>query len=159
MHACIHTALCTTSALNQIIRSVRPVITAAALDRPNWTSAQFSHAVLLLLNREHSAVSKQYMELQLGRHMTNGVSKQQLEGEAVLAALVKAEWLSLQHYSDWAVDIPHTAHRLDNDNIEYDIVTAPSPVELYYMKSIQPQLERTLQSWEQQQQKQQVCSV
>jgi hypothetical protein len=156
MHACARTTtLCTTSDLNQIVRSVKPVIKAATLDRTHWTGAQFAHAVLLLLNSKHNAFSKRHMEVQLGRHVAHDVSKQQLRGQAVVAALVKAERLALRRYSDWSVVIPHTTYVID-DITSYDIATAPSPVELLCMKSIQPQLECTLQAWEQ---NKQVCSV
>jgi hypothetical protein len=101
MHACARTTtLCTTSALNQIGRSVKPVIKAAALDRTHWTGAQFAHAVLLLLNSKHDAFSKRHMDTQLGRYVTHDVSKQQLQSEAVLAALVKAERLVLRRCSE-----------------------------------------------------------
>ena len=139
-------------------RDVELFVAAAAHDSANWTGAQYANAVLLLLNSPHSAVSKQKLEIQLGRHVTNDVSKQQLQGEAVLAALVKAQRLVLRRYSGWALDIPHDAYQFDNDKLD-DIVTAPSPVELYCVKCIRPQLERTLQVWKQQQQKQQVCTV
>jgi hypothetical protein len=131
--------------LEELIAPVSVAVNNAALDRPGWSAAQFADAALLLLNSTFNAVTKQRMEIQLGRHVTHDVNRQQLMGMSVLAALVKAGRLSLRPMSDWAVDIPVEAGFAFNDIL----VAAPSAIDLHCMDAIRPQLMHTLELWQQ----------
>jgi hypothetical protein len=91
------------------------------------------------------------MEQQLGRHLTDDVDKQQVNGKATLEALVKANRLSLRPDSEWALDIPQGTFLA-----KAVIVTAPSAIDLHAMKNVRLQLEQIVQKWEQ---RRQVCSV
>jgi hypothetical protein len=123
----------------------------AARDRDGWTAAQFADAALLLLDSSDNAVTKEQMEQQLGRHLTDDVDKQCGRGEATLEALVKANRLSLRPNSKWALDIPQGRFQA-----KAVIVTAPSAVDLHALKNMRSQLEQTVQKWEK---RRQVCSV
>jgi hypothetical protein len=141
----------TVAALERVAARVTAKVEDAACDSDGWTAAQFADAALLLLDSSDNAVTKQQMEQQLGRHLTDDVDKQQVNGKATLEALVKANRLSLRPDSEWALDIPR-----DRFQAKAVIVTAPSAVDLHAMENMRSQLEQTVQKWEQ---RQQVCRV
>jgi hypothetical protein len=126
-------------------------VSAAAVDRPGWSAAQFANAALSVLTSPYKAVTKTSVEKQFGSHLTANVDQQLRLGEPILEALVKANKVSLRPHSGWALDIPAEAGFAFGEVI----VTAPSTVHLYCMGAIKPQLEDILQRW--QTQKQQVC--
>jgi hypothetical protein len=148
--------LSTVAALNNVIANVERSVRAAASGCNDWSDAQYADAALLILNSPHSAVTKEVMEMQLGRHSAAAASaNQQLRsGAAVLEALVRADALSLRPNSDWAVDIPIEAGFVAADII----VTARSPVALHCMKKMRPQLEALVKSG-QCEQLQEVCTA
>jgi hypothetical protein len=141
----------TAAALEDVAARVAAKLEDAACDSDGWTAAQFAEAALLLLDSSDNAVTKEQMEQQLGRHLTDDIDKQQVSGKATLEALVKANRLSLRPNSKWALDIPRNRFQA-----KAVIVTAPSAVDLHAMKNMRSQLEQIVQTWEQ---RKQVCRV
>jgi hypothetical protein len=119
-----------------------------------WSAAQFADAALLLLNSKHNAVTKKMMEIQLGSHVTDDVMQQQLNGQPVLAALVKAHMLSVRPMSSWALDIPKDPEA--SYGAYSTIVTAASSTVLNTMDTMRPKLQLTLERCQQKQQQKQV---
>ncbi|KAG5175879.1 hypothetical protein JKP88DRAFT_351318 [Tribonema minus] len=84
------------------------------------------------------AEAREFLETQL----TADPAKQLAAGKPALAALVKAYMLSLRPYSTWARDVDKRAWGASDDT---RVVTAPSPIDLHWMRVIRPQLELKLQ--------------
>eukprot|EP00877_Chromochloris_zofingiensis_P005862 jgi/Chrzof1/1529/Cz10g11090.t1 len=126
-----------------------PLVEAAAVGgSSDWTAAQYADAALMLLARKHHAVPVKQMQAQLGRHSSSNAEQQLAAGKEALAALVRANALSLRPFSHWAEDIPEDAFGMPTSTL----VTAPSQVQLHCMRNIKDRFEDILQRWEQQEQ-------
>jgi hypothetical protein len=139
------------AALLTIKQSVEPFVMSARKGGDGWTAAQFAHAALLLLDSEHNAVTLGDMEMQLGRHNSTALGinpdAQAAAGGQAVAALVRANQLSLRPYSDWARDVPEEAY----GSLSSTIVTAASAVHLSCMRDMRGKLQISFQQWDQQQ--------
>jgi hypothetical protein len=119
-----------------------------------WTAAQYAHTGLLLLNSTHNAVVLNDMEVELGRHnrtaVALGVEAQAEAGGRALAAMVKANLLSLRPYCEWAQDIQREAHGPLTSEPS-TVITAASAVHLHCVRALRGKLQGTLDRWEKQQ--------
>jgi hypothetical protein len=142
------------AALWSVTASVRPSIYSAVKGGDGWTAAQYAHTSLLLLNSTHNAVIQSEMEMQLGRHNSTavalGVEAQTEAGGLALAAMVKANLLSLRPYCVWAQDILREAHGPLTSEPS-TVITAASAVHLYCLSLWREKLQGTLDRWETQQ--------
>ncbi|KAG5176285.1 hypothetical protein JKP88DRAFT_335933 [Tribonema minus] len=139
--------------MQAVAQQPRPAVLRATRGGDGWTCAQFAHAALALLDSTHNAVTQDTMELLLGGHDATAVQlgrkAQEAAGEQALRALVKAHRLGLRPYSEWALDIPREAYGL---GAPVDVVTASTPADLYCMRVMHSELQRTLDEWKQRQQ-------
>jgi hypothetical protein len=119
-----------------------------------WTAAQYAHTGLLLLNSTHNVVVLEDMKMELGRHNSTAVAlgrKTQAEaGGRALAAMVKANLLSLRPYCEWAQDIQREAHGPLTSEPS-TVITAASAVHLHCMRALREDLDQTWAEWELQQ--------
>eukprot|EP00877_Chromochloris_zofingiensis_P014265 jgi/Chrzof1/9092/Cz03g35230.t1 len=128
--------------------TLQTVEAAAVGGSGGWTAAQYADAALMLLARKHHAVPMKQMQAQLGRHSSGNAEQQLAAGKEALAALVRANALSLRPFSHWAQDIPTDAFGMTWSTL----VTAPSQVHLHCMRNNKDNFEDILQRWEQQEQ-------
>ena len=88
---------------------------------PDWTSAQFATVVREL--KQHKAVKRHTLLAKLG-----------VNGEAVVAAMLRANLLSLRPgWSKFAQDIPLETWAGNKDD---ELITAASTMHLYKMRSL-----------------------
>ncbi|KAG5187039.1 hypothetical protein JKP88DRAFT_288381 [Tribonema minus] len=135
------------AALDAVTRDTLALVERAAMDREEWTAAQFADAALLMLDSQFNAVPRKQMEAQLGRHLTLDVTKQQAAGTRVLAALVKANRFSIRPFSEWTLDITPEAY---GEPRATAIVTAASAMELHCMRILRSEQEEKLDQWKRQ---------
>ena len=109
-----------------------------------YSRGQFAAAAMLLLNSKYKAVTKQQMQMQLSPSLRGRQEEQLNSGAPVLEALVKANMLSLQRHSRWAVDTPDESGFRQGATI----ITAYSTVHVHCMQQLRSELEDEAQYWE-----------
>jgi hypothetical protein len=131
------------AALEKLASVEEDRIMSLAAGGKGYTAEQYAVAAVQLLDAKHHAVAKEEMQLRLGRLEVGASAKAARAREAgvnVLQQLVEANVLSVRPYSDWAYDIP--AEAFAHAKV---VVTAPSTMDLYWLKRIRPQLDETLE--------------
>ncbi|KAG5185961.1 hypothetical protein JKP88DRAFT_268149 [Tribonema minus] len=136
-----------TRSLRVVVQNVRPGVISAKQGGDGWTPAKFADAALLLLDSEHNVATLKDMKMRLGRHISTAVAKghnaQAAAGGQAVAALIRANILSQRPYSEWSQDIPPDAYGPPSSDPS-TIITAYSAVNLYCMRGLREDLEKTI---------------